>query len=185
MNEESKVPFIKKRYALNRFDKSHPNPRLSLMERARAFLGIDPESYLQTEVGEALDLSFFDNKTYIPNTLQFSLLHFHKQVSGRQTVAFSCDYPFCGKIFVKWHNLFDHLRTHTGEKPFLCPVKGCHQAFNQVANQKKHLETHREKATLPCKGCDDKYTRRQMLKHYETMHCKEIAHNNPHRKHKG
>jgi len=127
------------------------------------FLGIAPRSYLEVEAGEAADMAFFDDKTYIPNTLLFSLLHFHKLVSGRPTIAFSCDYPYCGKMFLKWHNLFDHLRTHTGEKPFICPVRGCCQAFNQVANEKKHLETHREWGTFLCKGCDYKFTRRQML----------------------
>ena len=132
--EETKKGTVKKKLAVSLVDRSDPNPRQSRKERARVFLGIAPGSYLEIEAGEAADVAFFDGKTFIPNTLLFSLLHFNKLVSGRPTIAFSCDYPYCGKMFLKWHNLFDHLRTHTGERPFLCPVRGCRQAFNQVAN---------------------------------------------------
>lgn len=110
------------------------NPRNSLLERAREFLQIPEGDPLESIPGEAADEEFYDNKTYVPNTRQFSLLKFHKLKTGRPTLGFSCDYPYCGKLFLKWHNLFDHLRIHTGERPFLCPVKGCGIRFNQVAN---------------------------------------------------
>lgn len=124
------------------------NPRDTLIERAREFLQIPIGDPLESIPGEAADEEFYDNKTYVPNTRLFSLLKFHKIKTGRPTLGFSCDYPYCGKLFLKWHNLFDHLRIHTGERPFLCPVKGCGIRFNQVANQKKHMDTHKERPQL-------------------------------------
>ncbi|KAK7071985.1 hypothetical protein SK128_019708, partial [Halocaridina rubra] len=48
---------------------------------------------------------------------------------------------FCGKLFSKNFDLQQHLRSHTGEKPFQCVV--CGRAFTQKSNVKKHMATHR------------------------------------------
>ncbi|ROT64215.1 hypothetical protein C7M84_017866 [Penaeus vannamei] len=49
--------------------------------------------------------------------------------------------PFCGKEFSKNFDLQQHIRSHTGEKPFQCIV--CGRAFTQKSNVKKHMATHR------------------------------------------
>lgn len=49
--------------------------------------------------------------------------------------------PFCGKEFSKNFDLQQHIRSHTGEKPFQCIV--CGRAFTQKSNVKKHMTTHR------------------------------------------
>uniref|UniRef100_A0A3P9IBU7 Zinc finger protein 341 n=1 Tax=Oryzias latipes TaxID=8090 RepID=A0A3P9IBU7_ORYLA len=48
---------------------------------------------------------------------------------------------FCDKTFTKNFDLQQHIRSHTGEKPFQCIV--CGRAFAQKSNVKKHMQTHK------------------------------------------
>uniref|UniRef100_A0A671LH71 Zinc finger protein 341-like n=1 Tax=Sinocyclocheilus anshuiensis TaxID=1608454 RepID=A0A671LH71_9TELE len=50
-----------------------------------------------------------------------------------------CNY--CDKVFTKNFDLQQHIRSHTGEKPFQCIV--CGRAFAQKSNVKKHMQTHK------------------------------------------
>ena len=48
---------------------------------------------------------------------------------------------YCEKTFLKNFDLQQHVRSHTGEKPFQCIV--CGRAFAQKSNVKKHMQTHK------------------------------------------
>jgi uncharacterized C2H2 Zn-finger protein len=51
-----------------------------------------------------------------------------------------CNWLFCGKRFTRSDELQRHLRTHTGEKRFACPV--CNKRFMRSDHLAKHVKTH-------------------------------------------
>jgi len=61
------------------------------------------------------------------------------QHTATKTLKLKCKY--CSKQFAKNFDMQQHLRSHTGEKPFQCVV--CGRAFAQKSNVKKHMATHK------------------------------------------
>ena len=59
----------------------------------------------------------------------------------------------CFKIFRKNFDLQQHKRSHTGEKPFLCPI--CEKGFTQKSNLKVHIETHKSWPIKPSDCSND------------------------------
>ncbi|KII92904.1 hypothetical protein PLICRDRAFT_172934 [Plicaturopsis crispa FD-325 SS-3] len=64
------------------------------------------------------------------------------EVPTAAPVAPKYECSYCGKGFNRPSSLKIHLNSHTGEKPFICPVEGCGRSFSVLSNMRRHARVH-------------------------------------------
>jgi uncharacterized Zn-finger protein len=66
---------------------------------------------------------------------------------------FVCGFPNCGKAFALAGILRVHCRIHTGERPFPCLFKGCTKEFKESGSLIKHMRIHTGERPFQCAKC--------------------------------
>lgn len=68
-----------------------------------------------------------------------------EHVGGPECTTHACFWQGCprnGRPFKAKYKLVNHIRVHTGEKPFPCPFPSCGKVFARSENLKIHKRTH-------------------------------------------
>ncbi|NXW71755.1 ZN652 protein, partial [Hirundo rustica] len=79
---------------------------------------------------------------------------------GLKLCFFMCQW--CGKDFNMKQYFDEHMKTHTGEKPYICEI--CGKSFTSRPNMKRHRRTHTGEKPYPCDVCGQRFRFSNMLK---------------------
>ncbi|XP_045606837.1 transcription factor IIIA isoform X2 [Procambarus clarkii] len=94
-------------------------------------------------------------------------------------IVHACTYEGCTKAFCRPNLLAQHQRTHTGERPYVCPVAWCSRSYTRQQHLKRHMETgHQEKKSeekLKCDKCEKFFSNVYSLKkHHFRYHVRNL-----------
>ncbi|CAG8671791.1 4998_t:CDS:2 [Funneliformis caledonium] len=117
-------------------------------------------------------------------SLDLLISHVGDSHIGSGKATYSCDWEGCTrgqKPFTKRHKMYNHLRTHTGERPFICSVNGCGKRFSRPDSLTTHVKTHSNHRPYICsfKGCNKAYYHSRSLRKHEKTHDTRLSHTHP------
>ena len=82
------------------------------------------------------------------------------------------DCHLCGFVSPNKGELNKHLRKHSSEKPYACPVEGCNFRTRYPGNIKHHLPVHCEDRPFACDKCDLKFKTKNQLNTHFLVHSR-------------
>ncbi|XP_058802119.1 zinc finger protein 845-like [Phymastichus coffea] len=101
----------------------------------------------------------------------------HQRCHNYTEEDLTCSWPGCGKIFDQPCRKRAHMRSHTGQKPYVCTFEDCDWAFSTSSKLKRHQKKHTNDRKFICDedGCTKTFMRSQHLKEHKLTHTKKIS----------
>ncbi|PVV00863.1 hypothetical protein BB560_004735 [Smittium megazygosporum] len=114
--------------------------------------------------------------------LEPNLTNLSNSLSNEQLVSKEYSCSFCDKVYRKPSKLQEHIRSHTGERPFKCTFPGCDKTFIRQSHLSVHNRTHysdlKNKYKCNFENCSAAFNTNQHLKRHLTIH----SNSNPYKK---
>ncbi|PVU90558.1 hypothetical protein BB561_004820 [Smittium simulii] len=94
---------------------------------------------------------------------------------GRGLSEYICLIRNCSRLrrpFQKRQKLLNHLRTHTGERPYPCKFRNCNKRFARLDSLKSHEKTHLcfRQYECPFKDCKKVFMHQKLLENHKQSH---------------
>ena len=95
----------------------------------------------------------------------------HKNIHSK---LYKCDFPNCGKNFMKIINLRKHTKCHfKNKKKYFCTFEGCKKSFTASYSLTLHYRIHSGTTPFKCEKCGQKFFNRANYQyHINNMHKK-------------
>ncbi|KAK4878441.1 hypothetical protein RN001_010947 [Aquatica leii] len=81
----------------------------------------------------------------------------------------TCD--ICGKTFKRREHLYQHMKLHTGFRPFTC--ENCNKSFLRKEHLLRHMVAHSGQKNFTCTICDKSFSRNDNLLKHKKIHNKQ------------
>ncbi|TKY90164.1 hypothetical protein EX895_000162 [Sporisorium graminicola] len=91
-----------------------------------------------------------------------------------------CPFEGCNKSYTKASKLAQHIRSHTGERPFVCDHPGCGASYMRnehlKAHQRRHLDPSEKPFACGQEGCVLRFwTSSQLKNHVQACHADHMS----------
>ncbi|KAK9728913.1 hypothetical protein K7432_000735 [Basidiobolus ranarum] len=134
----------------------------------------DSKDEEKSEKSQTFDCLWSDCSKSFP-ALDVLISHIGQEHIGSGKASYKCEWQGCPrnqKPFTKRHKMYNHLRTHTGERPFQCPVADCGKRFSRPDSLATHVKTHSNVRPYICPvpGCGKAYYHSRSLRKHIKSH---------------